>query len=308
MEVERIRGWQDFQSLRKVGFQTLASGRSRNLFTHILAGWLFETVTRRHHLLNITYYFLVSDIFEFLKICWWDSIVLHKCFWSWGGMWLKWQECRICDEKLWNTVDNLKKETWDTKPPLSHHTFQISLRDLNLFHFTRSKKLSSITDLLIHSSFTSLLAMDSGNSNSSPENILSSGGNMRIFVKGILIFLRKMSVGSKNLCFSSDLHTGLRICPQNCSFILRCQEEAKRVGMILDYFDPNKQTEWKMHRLVWTLKINLNKILLSEMTILPYGLKLWKLLNVGLSPSFPPWHVLPMDFLRYRPKIIACTI
>ena len=163
-------------------------------------------------------------------------------------MLLKWQECRICDEKLWNTVDNLKKEAWD-RVSRNHHyrttPFQISLRDLNLFHFTRSKKLSSITDLLIHSSFTSLLAMDPGNSKGSPENILSSGGNMRIFVKGILIFLRKMSVGSKNLCFSSDLHTGLRICPQNCSFILRCQEEAKRVGMILDYFDPNKQTDKK---------------------------------------------------------------
>ena len=143
-------------------------------------------------------------------------------------------------------MDNLKKEAWD-RVSRNHHyrttPFQISLRDLNLFHFTRNKKLSSITDLLIHSSFTSLLAMDSGNSNSSPENILSSGGNMRIFVKGIVILLRKISVGSKNLCFSSDLHTGLRICPQNCSFVLRCQEEAEWEWFWITLIQLNKQTK-----------------------------------------------------------------
>ena len=142
-----------------------------------------------------------------------------------------------------NTVDNLKKEAWDRVSRNHHHRatpFQISLRDLTLFHFTRSKKLSLITDLLIHSSFTSLLAMDS---NSSPENILSSGGNMRICEKGILILLRKMSVGSKNLCFSSDLHTGLRICPQNCSFLLRCQEEAEWKWFWIILIQTNKQTK-----------------------------------------------------------------
>ena len=186
----------------------------------------------------------MSDIFEFLKICWWDSIVLHKCFWSWGGMWLKWQECRICDEKLWNTVDNLKKETWDTKPPLSHHTFQISLRDLNLFHFTRSKKLSSITDLLIHSSFTSLLAMDSGNSNSSPENILSSGGNMRIFEKGILILFKENVSWQQESLFL--FWSSLWFAYMSSKLQFRTQMPRRgRVRMILDYFDPNKQTDKK---------------------------------------------------------------
>ena len=117
------------------------------------------------------------------------------------------------------------------------------------FTSTRSKKLSSITDLLIHSSFTSLLAMDSGNSNGSPEHILSSGGNMRISEKGILILLRKMSVGSKNLCFSSDLHTGLRICPQNCSFLLRCQEEAEWEWSWIILKQTNQQTKNAQGRL-----------------------------------------------------------
>lgn len=87
----------------------------------------------------------------------------------------------------------------------------------------------------------SLLAMDSGNSNSSPENILSSGGNMRISEKGIVILLRKISVGSENLCFSSDLHTGLRICLQNCSFVLRCQEEAEWEWFWITLIQTNNQ-------------------------------------------------------------------
>ena len=117
------------------------------------------------------------------------------------------------------------------------------------FTSTRSKKLSSITDLLIHSSFTSLLAMDSGNSNGSPEHILSSGGNMRIFVRGNPDSLRKMSVGSKNRCFSSDLHTGLRICPQNCSFLLRCQEEAEWEWSWIILKQTNQQTKNAQGRL-----------------------------------------------------------
>ena len=56
-------------------------------------------------------------------------------------------------------------------------------------------------------------------------------------------FLRKMSVGSKNLCFSSDLHTGLRMCPQNCSFILRCQEEAEWEWFWIILIQTNKQTK-----------------------------------------------------------------
>ena len=159
----------------------------------------------------------------------------------------KWQECRICDEKLWNTVDNLKKEAWD-RVSRNHHyrttPFQISLRDLNLFHFTRSKKLSSITDLLIHSSFTSLLAMDSGNSNSSPENILSSGGNMRIFEKGILILFKENISWQQESLFL--FWSSLWFAYMSSKLQFRTQMPRRgRVRMILDYFDPNKQTDKK---------------------------------------------------------------
>ena len=169
-------------------------------------------------------------------------------------MCLKWQECRICDEKYGGQFQKRGLRSCITKPPSSHHTFSDIFAWSESFSLHPQKKLSLITDLLIHSSFTSLLAMDS---NSSPENILSSGGNMRISEKGILILLRKMSVGSKNRCFSSDLHTGLRICPQNCSFILRCQDEAEWKWFWIVLIQTKKQTKNVQDRLdakglVWT--------------------------------------------------------
>ena len=97
MEVEGIRGWQDFQSLRKVGFQILASWSSRNPFTHILTGWLFEAVTKRHHLLNITYYVLVSDIFANALNSWKNVGRIRLCFTSVSG--LGWNVLKVIREQ-----------------------------------------------------------------------------------------------------------------------------------------------------------------------------------------------------------------
>ena len=168
--------------------------------------------------------------------------MLHKCFWSWSWKSLKWQECRICDEKLWNTMDNLKKRglrSCITKPPSSRHTFSDIFAWSESFSLHPQKKLSLITDLLIHSSFTSLLAMDS---NSSPENILSSGGNMRIFVRGNPdSFKENVSWQQESLSLFWSSHWFAYM-----SSKLRFPTRMPRRGrVILDYFDPNKQTNKK---------------------------------------------------------------
>ena len=115
------------------------------------------------------------------------------------------------------------------------------------FTSTRSKKLSSITDLLIQSSFTSLLAMDSGNSNGSPEHILSSGGNMRIFVRGNPdSFKENVSWQQESLSLFWSSHW-FAYMSSKLQFHTQMPRWG-RVEMILDCFDPNKQTDKKCTR------------------------------------------------------------
>ena len=96
----------------------------------------------------------------------------------------------------------------------------------------------------ILSSFTSLLAMDFGNSNGSPENILSSGGNMRIFVRGNPdSFKENVNWQQESLSLFWSSHW-FAYMSSKLQFPTRMPRRG-RVEMILDYFDPNKQRDKK---------------------------------------------------------------